>query len=489
MRNGLRSSHRAGVTLSVSRFAVALLAAALALTLLFAGAAEAGSRPATVPARHKHHGHKRHKCHRHKRKRHKCHRHKHHGHKHKPKIHKAWPQKRNGRKPHRRLARRLARQVGPVKRGKKRHNSSAASAPPLVNARAAQSPGLATVAGPGSGDLLLVRSFDIPTDDPQYADLVNFSWTYDNALATIAFVADKDRSQARQLLDQLAALQNRNGSFDFAFDVKSGAGAQVVRSNAVAWVGLAAAAFADKYGDKSYDEMAANAVAYLLNLRNGAGLIRGGPDVSWVSTQHNLLAYELLREMAALAKHSHSFAPYSRSDLIDAADALGTAIDAKLVSSSGGIHFREGAGDDRIPIDVQALGSMYLQVRSDPRADQVGSYIEQDGFWIPSRSTTAAPGKVSGLRPFLDPGSPNLIWSEGTIESQFALTRLGDSRTRIADAVDSLAATISGGNVGPIGADRNSTTIWGEYRTWPASATASWLLMLRLQKSVALFSD
>jgi hypothetical protein len=38
-----------------------------------------------------------------------------------------------------------------------------------------------------------------------------------------------------------------------------------------------------------------------------------------------------------------------------------------------------------------------------------------------------------------------------------------------------------------IGADRDGDSSWGEYRPWPTSAAASWLLMLSLQSQVPLF--
>ena len=384
------------------------------------------------------------------------------------KVHKAWPHKKDGRKPHKRLARKLAKQIGPIKIRKKGH---AAAAPVRASAREARTstppaPGVVGTDGAGTSPLLLVRSFDIPTDDRLYADLSNYSWTYDNALATIGFVADKDKAQARQLLDQLALLQNPSGSFNFAFDVATGARSEVVRSGAVAWVGLAAAIFAEKYDDKTYDAMIGGTLDYLLGQRNADGLIKGGPDVSWVSTQHNLLTSELLRQAETLTKHSHKLGSYTASSLAAAHTSLDSAITSKLlVSGTSSASFREGQNDNRTPIDVQALGAMWLQTRNDPRSAFVGATILQPAFYIAPRTTTAASTKVSGLKPFLDSGSPDVIWSEGTIEAQFAMTRLGLPNTYLAASVQSLAATMKANTVGPIGADRTSDTTWGQYRT------------------------
>ena len=45
--------------------------------------------------------------------------------------------------------------------------------------------------------------------------------------------------------------------------------------------------------------MIAGVARYLLTLRNAQGLIKGGPDVNWVSTQHNLLAAGFMRDLAS----------------------------------------------------------------------------------------------------------------------------------------------------------------------------------------------
>ena len=410
----------------------------------------------------------------------------------KGKVHKAWPHKKDGKKPHSKLARRLAKQVGPVKL-KKHHKRSAGLSlreAPALRATGT-SPGVVGTTDGSGNKLWLVRSFNIPPKDPLYADLTNYSWTYDNALATIGFVADKDRSQARQLLDQLALLQNKNGSFNFAFDVATGASSEVVRSGAVAWVGLAGTAFADKYGDKSYDAMVGSTIDYLLSQRNAAGLITGGSGVSWASTQHNLLAAELLREAEALTKGSHKFGSCTAATLAAARKDLEAAIDKNLYVTDSATrgHFREGQDDNRIPIDVQALGGMYFDSRKDARAEPRSAGTSPSGPASTSRRARRTAAVEQGQRheAVPRPGSPNLIWSEGTIESQMAMTRLGSPETFLEASVESLKETMEPDTVGPIGADRDSDSDWGQYRTWPTSAAASWLLMDELEEKVYLF--
>lgn len=405
------------------------------------------------------------------------------------KIHEAWPHNQSGRKPKSRLGRKLARQIGPIRISKRsrRISSAAPSANAMDRTSAGGSPGIVGVGNGEDGRLLLVRSFDIPEDDPLHADLSNYSWTYDNALAALAFVAEGSRSQARELLDQLAVLQEKDGSIDFAFDIQTGGSSSVVRSGADAWVGLAATAYRERFGDKSYDSMIGGLVGYLLKLRNDENLVVGGPDVRWVSTQHNLLTAELLRE---LRMQGGTFGGRGPEELAEAEASMSASIDKNLLVDEGDLaHFREGFQDDRIPIDVQALGAMYLQARGDERALEVGDFMLGKGFFVPSHTSKAAGRNVSGLRPFLDPGSPNVIWTEGTLESQFSLARLEIEDESIAASVESLAETITGKAVGPIGADSTSVSDWGEYRTWPTAAATSWLLMIRLGGKVSLFTN
>lgn len=403
------------------------------------------------------------------------------------KVHQAWPHKQGGKKPKSSLGRKLAGQIGPIRIKRGPQTLAAPRATALERTSAGGAPAPVGVVKGEEGRLLLVRSFDIPEEDPLYADLSNYSWTYDNALAVLAFVAEDSRAQARELLDQLAALQEKDGSIDFAFDVQTGGSSSVVRSGADAWVGLAAAAYRERYGEKDYDPMIGGLVDYLMKLRNDENLVVGGPDVKWVSTQHNLLTAQLLRELQA---QGGDFGGFSTESLAEADASLSAAIDKHLLVDEGeSVHFREGFEDNRTPIDVQALGAMYLQARGDKRSQQVGEFMLQKGFYVsPRRSRAAGRMEVSGLRPFLDEEAPDVIWTEGTFESHFSLMRVGIEDEGVAKAVESLAATISRSVVGPIGADRTSVSDWGEYQTWPTSAATSWLMMIRLGDRVGLFA-
>jgi hypothetical protein len=387
-------------------------------------------------------------------------------------VSKAWPRDRGDQAPDNPLAAWLAKQVGPVPtRTKRHHGAHAHTASVSVN----------------QGGLALVRSFDIPTSDSAYTRLANLSWTYDNALAALAFIDLGYRSQAEQLLDQLKALQLKDGSLAFSYDVRTGAGSGQIRSNALAWVGIAAVAYRERYDNGRYDVLVGGLADYLLRSRRTDGLVLGGPDVQWVSTQHNILMSEFFRSAAqTYGKHGIS-GSISGTDLSTAYTMAANAIVSKLLVQAGGqAYFVQGLNDARIALDTQTLGSVFLSVRGDDRARQVASWMAANLYQGPR-----VVGGItwSGFKPFAGPTAPNIVWSEGTVQADWALHRVG-LPTALADfAVLGILATTDGGTSGPLGASSAvDDRAWGDFPAWPTSAAGSWLL-LQAAGGDALFSD
>jgi len=155
-------------------------------------------------------------------------------------VHHAWPLR--GKAPKGPLARWLAKQVGPTRVKPcriRRHGRIAACRRKKIRGKSALPPGFrgqivrlhpdATTTTTAT-TLQLIRSFDIPTSDPSYVRLLNWSWTYDSAIAAAAFGVVGDTSEAQQLLDQLSALQHTNGSIEEAFNVSTNEAESLLRS-------------------------------------------------------------------------------------------------------------------------------------------------------------------------------------------------------------------------------------------------------------------
>jgi hypothetical protein len=341
-----------------------------------------------------------------------------------------------------------------------------------------------------SGSLQLIRSFEIPVGDPSYDRLLNWSWTYDSAVAATAFASVGLQDQAGRLLDQLAALQRKNGSLEFAFDVQSGESSGTIRAGSI---GFAAIAFTDydaTFGDARYLDNARRAADYLLSLRTGDGLVRGGPDVKWVSTQHNIIALIALTGLAEQLQQQGDDA--GAATYRDAAEGIAKGIDSQLiVRDDGGLaHFREGIGDDIVPLDTQALGIVYAIFRRDgDLAKQVYEFAQQN-FAIADRSielskkpatynmTYQASGPFTGYRPYLGKNAPDVLWFEGTAEMRFVATFLGQPTDALDTSMSTWWDVTRKQGLAPLGADRTVTrNAYNEYHVWPTAAAGAWAVL------------
>ena len=425
------------------------------------------------------------------------------------KVRRAWPAPGAKGRPKTALTRWLARQVGPQRvipckkrpararkncgtRAGNARASASSYAPTVASAAAAGSRPTEQIAvGSATGErrLQLIRSFDIPTDDPSYARLLNWSWTYDSALAATAFASVGLQSQSARLLDQLAALQRKSGAIEFAFDVRSGESSKQIRAGSVAFAGIAFSDYDQQFQDKRYLDNARMAANYLLSLRNDEGLVRGGPDVKWVSTQHNQLTFVFLTILSeTLQQHGDQ---ESADAYRAAADQIAKGIDTHMVVRDEGLlHFRQGVNDDILPLDAQALGVMYAFMRGDEDlAKQVYAYA-QGNFLLKDRSiqlssnratynmTYEAKGPFSGYRPYLGKGTPDVLWFEGTAEMRFISSAIGEPTDELDQSTDSWWAVTRRDGLAPLGADRTVTrNPYNEYHVWPTAAAGGWTVL------------
>jgi hypothetical protein len=414
------------------------------------------------------------------------------------KVRAAWPSG-NAGKPGARLERWLARQVGPRKpRACKRLRRCRTE-----RAFAKTTTGdTVTIAATGLTDpLALVRSYDIPLGDPSYDRLLNWSWTYDSAVTAAAFAASGLPAQAERLLDQLKALQLTDGSIESAYNVYTGNGSGERRSGTVAWTGLAAATYGTARGSSRYDKVATDAADWLLTQRDlnasspTYGLVRGGPDVSWYSTQHNLITYILLTKLGA---GSSSKAKVYR----DAASTIGTSVERELLVQPNWTtaYFRQGYGDEVRPVDTQALGALFLLARGNLSGTfRVRAYIDS-AFALSNRSIVkstvagtfndafAAAGPFTGYRPYADANGPDVLWAEGTAQVRLLKVALSDSVGTL-DASTKAWDKVSG-SAGPLQADRTVTGhSFNEYHVWPTAVAGAWRILSAAPATFFVFAD
>jgi len=127
------------------------------------------------------------------------------------------------------------------------------------------------------------------------SDVANWAFIYDQSLVAQLYANFSDFERARKILDFFKNnAQRSNKSFFNAYYANDGQPAEyVVHSGPNIWLGIAALQYSRKSGDNQYLPLAEEIAADIINLQNedSGGGIRGGPNVEWYSTEHNVDAY------------------------------------------------------------------------------------------------------------------------------------------------------------------------------------------------------
>ena len=304
------------------------------------------------------------------------------------------------------------------------------------------------------------------------------AFTYDQALAAIAFASVGDFATSSRVLAALARVQRKDGSFWFAYNVENtwpedgDHDMAIVRSGAMAWAGYAFAFYLERSpapGDdprrkrerEAFTEAARRAADYLLGLRVrepealAHGLVRGGQaavtlgtdaagktavesyddsPIRWVSTEHNLGTFFFLSALGRVT---------GDASYRTAAGQIGRRVLAALWQEDLG-QFAQGVlADGKIDraraLDCASWGALFLLAMGErARAERALATAE--------RIYPAHDGPIAGHRPYHDrlvyldartsglffPGRPPLrweavpiVWSEGSLGVALAQARLG----------------------------------------------------------------
>ena len=349
----------------------------------------------------------------------------------------------------------------------------------------------------------LVPSYVPPEGDPVGDRVRGRGWTYDSAVTAAERAARGDVDGAGALLDAFGALQRTDGALEASYDLATGAGAGPLRSGNQAWVGLAALEWRAVTCSGRHDQLIAGVANWLLAQRiedttsPGFGLLRGGPDVSWASTEHNLEARGFFAGLAAvlagrpadpgtgrpcqpgLDAHSAAQNAALLATAEEAVARLDQAIGTQLVArdATGGVYVRQGLGDDARPLDVQAFGILWL-LGQGRRADAESLEATADAtLRVTGRQVQhpAAAGQAfDGYKPFADAWGPDVLWMEGTLMMRMAKARLGRDVSALDATADRWAAITA--PLPPLQVDRAAGE---DYHVWPAAAPAAWLALSR----------
>ncbi len=145
------------------------------------------------------------------------------------------------------------------------------------------------------------------------ADLSGWAFIYEESLVAQAFTNFSDFERARKILGFFdAKALKSNGLFYNAYYAGDGKPAEaVVYSGPNIWIGIAALQYVKKSQDFRYLGLAEGIAQNIMALedQDSEGGVRGGPDISWYSTEHNLDAYaffNMLYQVTGKEKYSRA---------------------------------------------------------------------------------------------------------------------------------------------------------------------------------------
>ncbi|MDD5282153.1 MAG: hypothetical protein PHC37_05840 [Candidatus Omnitrophica bacterium] len=133
-------------------------------------------------------------------------------------------------------------------------------------------------------------------------DIASWAFLYDQALLIQVYNKFSDFSRAKKILDFFANDAKReDGWFLNAYYVDDGAPAEfVLHCGPNIWLGLSIVQYTQATGDKKYLRIAEEIAQNIIKLQNSDSDngIRGGPQMSWYSTEHHLDAYAFYKMLA-----------------------------------------------------------------------------------------------------------------------------------------------------------------------------------------------
>ncbi len=123
------------------------------------------------------------------------------------------------------------------------------------------------------------------------AGLKQTAFSYDQALAAIVFTLYDRSDRAARILDFYLAQARKDKPFYNGYYTNGSVFEYIRHSGPNAWLGLAALNYTQKTGKQTYLKVADQAAVFLLEMMDEEGGVKGGPENSWYSTEHNLDSY------------------------------------------------------------------------------------------------------------------------------------------------------------------------------------------------------
>ena len=205
-------------------------------------------------------------------------------------------------------------------------------------------------------------------------NLKNWAFTYDQSLACQAFLIFKDYKRASKVLDfyKNTARADKKAFFNAYNTITGKPQESMITAGPNIWIAISACQYTYFTGDKRYLVTAEDIARWLKTIQDKEGGIKGGPGLTWYSTEHNLDAYALFNMLYELTKKT-SYKKESERVL--------KWIKSNTYSKSSG-SMKRGKGDATIATDtmawaIAAIGPEGLE-RQDMDPDQIIKFAEEN---------------------------------------------------------------------------------------------------------------
>jgi hypothetical protein len=279
-------------------------------------------------------------------------------------------------------------------------------------------------------------------------DKTDYAYSYDNALAAMAFVSAGDLASAAAILEAYAAIgPEPDGGFLHRYRATDGGqafGISGVGHNA--YLLHAMTLYRLESGDPSYDSLAVGIAEFLLAHQDLDGGLFGRAGASWKSTENNLAAYTAVHSLGALL---------NLQAFLDAAGAIRGFLEAECWD---GTRFLTGENDPMIVTDAQALGVMVL-----------GPAFDNGAFWVEGHTLTTQ-RYYRGRRTDRD-----TVWTEGTLQQSLAFSLAGDQKRADDYRQEAEKLFLSSGGFWQA-SNAGSTGFGDSFARWQAAAPTAWYI-------------
>ncbi len=180
------------------------------------------------------------------------------------------------------------------------------------------------------------------------SEIANSAFVYDQSLVAQVYVKFSEPEKARKILDFFNKKAKRsNGWFYNAYDTQEGTPVEyVIHSGPNIWLGIAILQYTQRTKDARYLELAQEISQTVMKLQalDKDGGIRGGPQVEWFATEHNLDAYAFFNMLYKIT---------GKNNYLEARDKVLKWLIQHTYDKTG-VPVKRGKGDSTIATDTYA---------------------------------------------------------------------------------------------------------------------------------------